>query len=254
MSTMRIAVLLSILGLLAGCVTTMEKELPTVNPEKALETHIRLGLGYISEKNLDSARFHLNKAAEIEPKDPGVLNGKGLLFQLEGEPELAEKAFKEALRRDRDFTQARLNYATFLYSKERYQEAFENYEIAAEDLNYDRRAVALYGVGISAQKIGREDRAVAAFNHSVLLQRNLAASHLELADYYLKEQDYAKAKQHLTQFESYSRPSARSLWIGIRIEKIFGNKDKEASQVLSLKNLFPYSKEYLEYKQSQGSR
>ncbi|MBB3167972.1 type IV pilus biogenesis/stability protein PilW [Simiduia aestuariiviva] len=254
MSTIKTAVLLVIVALLSGCVTTMEKEPPKIQPSKALETHIRLGLGYISESNLDSARFHLNKAAQIEPRDPGVLNGKGLLFQLEGEPKLAEKSFKEALRQDRNFTQARLNYATFLYNKERYQEAYENYEIAAEDLNYDRRAIALYGVGISAQKVGREDRAVAAFSHSVLLQRNLSASHLELADHYLKQQDFAKAKQHLTQFETYSRPSARSLWIGIQIERIFGNKDKEASQVMSLKNMFPYSKEYLAYKQSQGSR
>ncbi|UTA49179.1 type IV pilus biogenesis/stability protein PilW [Simiduia sp. 21SJ11W-1] len=254
MSTVKITVLLAILGLMSGCITTMEKDAPKMKPEKALETHIRLGLGYIGENNLDSARFHLNKAAEIKPSDPGVLNGKGLLYQLEGEPGLAEKAFKEALRRDRDFTQARLNYATFLYGKERYQEAYENYEIASEDLNYDRRATALYGLGMAAKKLGRNERALAAFNHSVLLQRNFSASHLELADFYLQQKDYAKAKQHLTAYEVYSRPSARSLWLGIQIERIFGNKDKEASQALSLKSLYPYSQEYLEYKKSQGSR
>lgn len=254
MSFVKNAVILLFISVLTACVTTMDKEPPTVKPEKALETHIQLGLGYIRENNLDSARFHLNKAAKIAPKDVGVLNGRGLLYQLEGEPELAEKAFKAALREDPKFTQARLNYATFLYSKERFKEAYENYELAAEDLNYERRAVVLYGVGVSAQKIGKEDRAIAAFNHSVLLQRNMAPSHLELADYYLRQKDYAQAKKHLTQFETYSRPTARSLWVGIRIERVFGNKDKEASQVLSLKNLFPYSKEYLEYKQSQGSR
>ena len=225
-----------------------------MNPEKALETHIKLGLGYLGENNLDSARFHLNKASEIAPRDVGVLNGRALLFQLEGEPELAEKSFKAALREDKAFTQGRLNYATFLYNKERYAEAYEHYEIASEDLNYDRRTVALYGVGISAQKIGREERAVAAFKQSVLLQRNMSPAHIELADYYLREKDYALAKKHLTLFETYSRPSARSLWLGIQIERVFGNKDKEASQALSLRNLFPYSKEYLEFKKSQGSR
>jgi type IV pilus assembly protein PilF len=37
--------------------------------------------------------------------------------------------------------------------------------------------------------------------------------------------------------------------LGIQLEKVFGNKDKEASLALILKNNFPYSKEYLEYKQ-----
>ncbi|HEY0894045.1 MAG TPA: type IV pilus biogenesis/stability protein PilW, partial [Cellvibrio sp.] len=41
-----------------------------------------------------------------------------------------------------------------------------------------------------------------------------------------------------------------ALLLGIRLERVFGNKDKEASYLLVLKNRFPYSKEYLEYKQT----
>lgn len=240
--------------MLSGCVTTMEKDVSKPNPEKALATHVKLGLGYIGEKNLDSARFHLNKAYELDSGDPGMLNGRGLLYQLEGEPELAEKHFKQALRKDPSFTQARLNYATFLFNHNRFQEAYDHYLKASEDLNYERRAVCLYGVGASAMKLGREERAVASFEHAVLLQPSLAAAHLELADIRLKEKKYAEAKRSLSQYERYAKASSRSLWIGIQIERVFGNKDKEASQALSLKNLFPYSKEYLEYKKSKESR
>lgn len=242
------------LSVLSGCVTTMEKDVSKPNPEKALATHVQLGLGYIGANNLDSARFHLNKAYEINPKDPGMLNGRGLLYQLEGEPELAEKHFKKALSIKPDFTQARLNYATFLFNHERFQEAYDNYQRASEDLGYDRRAVCLYGVGMSALKLNREERAVAAFEHAVLLQPNLAAAHLELADYHLRRQEYSEAKKSLAAYERSAKASPRSLWIGIQIERVFGNKDKEASQALSLKNLFPYSKEYLQYKQSMESR
>lgn len=250
----RILLLIALLVVVTGCVTTMEKEASKPDPEKALATHIQLALGYIGENSLDSARFHLNKAAAIDDDNPGMLNGRGLLYQLEGEPELAEKNFKQALREDKTFTQARLNYATFLYGHQRYQEAYDNYEIASQDLNYDRRAIALYGVGLSAQKLGRTERSVAAFQHSVLLQRDLALSHIELADHFLQQKDYAAAKRHLNAFDKASRPTARSLWMGIQIDRVFGNKDKEASQALMLKNLYPYSKEYLEFKQGQESR
>lgn len=251
---LRVLLLMILLVVMTGCVTTMERETTKLDPQKALATHIQLALGYIGENNLDSARFHLNKAAAIDDENPGMLNGRGLLYQLEGEPELAEKNFKQALREDRNFSQARLNYATFLYGHKRYQEAYDHYEIASQDLNYDRRAITLYGVGLSAMKLGRTERAVAAFQQSVLLQRDLVLSHIELADHFLQQKDYAAAKRHLTAFEKASKPTARSLWMGIQIDRVFGNKDKEASQALMLKNLYPYSKEYLEFKQGQGGR
>lgn len=252
MSIRKVGMLTALLVLLSGCVTTMEKEVAKVQPEKALATHIQLGLGYLRENNLDSARFHFTKAADIAPNDAGMLNGRGLLYQLEGEPKLAEESFKKALRADKNFTQARLNYATFLYGKERYEEAYEHYETASDDIGYDRRAVALYGVGISALKIGKKDRALAALKQSALLDRSFAPAHLELASYYFDVEDFTECKKSLTKFEQLSQPSARSLWLGIRIERIFGNKDKESSQVLSLKNLYPYSPEYLEYRKIQG--
>ncbi|BFM11140.1 type IV pilus biogenesis/stability protein PilW [Simiduia litorea] len=252
MSLVKTSVLFGLLIMLSGCITTMEKDVAKVNPEKALATHVQLGLGYIRENNMDSARFHLTKAAELAPNDPGMLNGRGLLYQLEGEPKLAEESFKKALREDSNFTSARLNYATFLYGKERYKDAYEQYEKASDDLGYDRRAVALYGVGIAGLKLGKNDRALAAFKQSVMLDKGLAPAHLELAGYYFDVKDYAECKKSLDKFEKLSRPTARSLWLSIRIEQIFGNKDKEASQVMSLKNMFPYSPEYLDYKKSQG--
>ena len=50
--------------------------------------------------------------------------------------------------------------------------------------------------------------------------------------------------------ESGQPQSARSLWLGIRLERVFGNKDAEASLALQLKNNHPYSPEYLEYQNS----
>ena len=82
------------------------------------------------------------------------------------------------------------------------------------------------------------------------MDRSSAESHIELADINFKSKEYAKAKDHLDRFQSTGQQSPRALLLGIRLERIFGNKDKEASYLLVLKNRFPYSKEYLEYKQT----
>ena len=77
---------------------------------------------------------------------------------------------------------------------------------------------------------------------------------IELAELYFEDRVYPDAKKYLDIFGANSRQSARSLWLGIRLERIFGNKDKEASYALALKNLHPYSKEYLEYKRLQNNK
>jgi type IV pilus assembly protein PilF len=45
-----------------------------------------------------------------------------------------------------------------------------------------------------------------------------------------------------------SKQSPRSLWLGIRLMHALGQDDKKASYALFLKNEFPASQEYREYK------
>ena len=243
--------LIALLGawLLAGCVSTESS--PTkehVDKQKALDLHIRLAKNYVAAGNRESARLHLRKAFDIDKKSPEATDTLAMLYELEGEPVLAEETFKKALKMKKDFTEAHNNYGIYLFSEKRYEDALREFETAAADLDYDGRPEALVNVGRTAQKLGHDERARAAFEHASVLDRNLPAPYIELADISLRAQEYADAKQNLDRYMALSQSSARALLIGIRLERIFGNKDKEASYALLLKNKFPYSKEYLEYK------
>ncbi|MGD8176886.1 type IV pilus biogenesis/stability protein PilW [Marinimicrobium sp. ARAG 43.8] len=238
--------LLGIVLGVSGCVT--QNSGPDVDRKAALDTHYRLAMAYIENRNRESARHHIQKAFELERNSPRAYAAQAMLFQLEGEMERAEASFKQALRRDSGFSQARNNYGAFLYQQGRYEEAYEQFSIVSEDLNYDSRARALLNLGRSALELGREARARAAFEHAYMLDRRLASVLVELADISFREQEYAEAKRYLDQYTEIAGQSARTLLLGIKIERIFGNKDKEASYVLALKNRFPYSEEYLEYK------
>ncbi|TQV85721.1 type IV pilus biogenesis/stability protein PilW [Exilibacterium tricleocarpae] len=251
----RVALLLltGVLALVSGCVTTNapgSKPKPKIDKEKALQTYIQLGIGYLSKKNRESARYHFNKAFEIDRNAPGAHNGMALLYKLEGEPELAEKHFRRAIRVNPRFSQAHNNYGSFLYSRERYKEAYKHFKLAADDIGYDRRPIALANLGRAALRLDRVERAKAVFEHSLSLDNRLSMALVELADIYFQEQDYAAAKRHLDQFARVAPQTPRTLWLGIRIERIFGNKDKEASYALALRNLHRYSREYLEYQKA----
>lgn len=234
----------------SGCVSEGGKPKRPVDKNKSLELHIQLAQGYIDKGNRESARHHLRKAAEINSNSPEATETLARLYQLEGESKLAEETFKKAIKGKKNFTLARNNFGVFLFSARRYEEALAQFELAAADLDYNGRAAALVNVGRTALLLGKNDRAKAAFEHASVLDRNSADANIELAEINFQGKEYAKAKEYLDRFQSSGQQSPKALLLGIRLERVFGNKDKEASYVLMLKNRFPYSKEYLEYKQT----
>ena len=236
---------------LSACVQTTQFNTPqkkVIDKQKAVESYIALGMAYLQQGSRDSARRNFEKALDIDDGAHEAYNGMGLFYQLTGEVKLAEKSFLRALREESTFTRARVNYGAFLYTQKRYKQALMLFEQAAKDLSYERRARVLAYVGQTALKLDNKVRAKSAFEHALNVDNSLPLPMLELAQLSFDEKDYALAKQYIDRYAKVSKPSPKSLWLGVRIERIFGNKDKEASYAIALKNLHPYSKEYLEYK------
>ena len=90
---------------------------------------------------------------------------------------------------------------------------------------------------------------VLAWSRAIALNPRLAMPYLELADYHFAAGDIPQAARYLAAYDQLARPSARSLWLGLRIEHRYGNKDAVASKALALTKLFPYSRENLEYQE-----
>jgi type IV pilus assembly protein PilF len=234
--------------LLSACITTNTGGAPPPNLEKAHNAHLSLGLTYLQKDNREASRRHLEKALRLQPDSAAAHNGLGMLYQLTGEMALAEASFLRAIREDVEFTQANVSYGRVLFEQERYQEAYKYFEIATKDISFQQRALALTYMGQTALMLDRKVKAKSLFDHAANIDNKLALPMIELGELYFDEKNYAKSKEYLDRYMGISGRTARSLWLGIRIERIFGNKDKEASYALALRNLHPYSKEYLLYK------
>lgn len=248
--------------LVAGCTTsttTTSRTMTTANAgesgqtersrQEALGNYVQLGLGYIGRGNRDLARRSLLRALEIDGKSPAAHNGMALLYQLEHDPERAEQHFQTALRHDRGFTQARNNYGVFLASQERYQDAYEQFQIAADDVHYGLRPQVFLSLGLVADQLGKSDLAREAWERAIALQPDLDTAYLELAEYHFQAENYPQAKRYLAAYGRMADPSARSLWLSVRVEAAFGNTNGVASKGLALSKLFPYAAETLEYQQ-----
>lgn len=245
--TRRWILILAVL-LVSGCVTEESGRFSKrVDSDKSLELHNKLAAGYVQTKNRESARLHLKKAFAIDKKSPVATLTLAELYELEGELQLAEQTYRKAIGLKKNFSDAKNAYGVFLFGQKRYEDALKQFEMAAADLDYTARADALVNVGRTCVMLGNLARAKAAFEHASILDKQMPIPYLELADIHFQLQEFALAKRYLDAYMGMTNPDARALYIAIRLERIFGNRDKEASYALTLKNYFPYSKEYLEY-------
>jgi len=216
--------------------------------KEAAENYVQLGLGYLRRGDRQRSRANLLKALERDDESADAHNGLALLFQLEDENVLAEEHFKKAIDFEPELTRVRNNYGVFLFRQKRYEDAEKQFLIASEDISYSRRANIFLSIGQIAKLLSKPEEAKQAWEKAIKLNPKLPSPFLELAEVYFKEGDYPKTKRYLEHYETLSKPSPRALWLAVRLEHAFGNKDGVASKAMALKNMFPYSEETLEYK------
>lgn len=238
-------------ALFSGCVSTIEQKSSQIDKQQALEAHIRLGMSYLQKRDRDRALRAFSEAQKLDARSAEAMQGIAMVHQLNGENNQADEKFKKALKLKSVFEMSNIemSYAQFLYEDDRCIDAEPFLKKARTDISYPNRPKALYMLGLCLMQQGESQQAKGAFEHTLNLHSRHAGAAIELAEISFNEREYADAKKYLDIYSASSRQrNARSLLMGIKIERVFGNKDKEASYALALKNLHPYSKEYLEYK------
>ena len=148
--------ILFLTGILSACVTTTTGGF-NVEPseEAALEDYVQLAIAYYDNGDMVGARRHLNNAIAIDDRNSDVYNVLALIFQTEGDLDLAEENFEKSIRYNRDNSRARNNYGALLYSLEKYEEAMEQFGRVTQDTMYEGRAIAFENLGRSALPLGR---------------------------------------------------------------------------------------------------
>ena len=240
---------LLLICLLPSCVTTTSGGFTVdASDEQALQDYIQLAIAYYDADDMPSARRHVNSAIAIDDRNADIYNILALILQREGDLGLAEDNYQRAISLDRNNARARNNYAVFLFSQEKFREAYDQLEQVANDTNYEGRAIAFENLGRSAVRLGQIDDAENAFERALQLNDNLYLSALELSQIRLDQQNWNAARQsyrqYLTVLEFYNIPhTPKSLWVGIQIEQQFQNSQLIEDFSLLLTTLYQDSPE-----------
>lgn len=224
------------------------------DPVAGARTRVAIAIEYLQKNQLDLALQHLQRALELDPKSPEAYNIMGVLLEKDDNFSQAESNYRKSLSLKSDYPQARNNYGVLLFRLKRYKDAIEQFSIAANDLSYERREVALdYVIKIALQI---NDLALAKSS----LERLLRITPLEpepalmLADLMYKDKNYDEANRY---YQRYLRnlaknpQSSKSLLLGIRLAQQKKDLNTIASYELVLRKLYPQSAEYQEYLKNQ---
>ena len=207
------------------------------------DTNIQLGIAYMREGDFDTALVKLQKALEANPDSATVHGTLAILYENIGENELAEKHFKTALRLSPQDPQTHNNYGQYLCRHGKYPEALEQLKIAASDPLYPGIAASLTNAGICAGSIPDARQAEEYFRKALEHDQNYPYALLQMADLMFTHGNNLAARAYIQRFDGVSKPSAESLWLGVRIENALGDMSAAGDYALKLKNNFPNTKE-----------
>lgn len=252
---LRSLTVVSIFAVLVGCgsATTKSGDDKMIFPDnasaaRALSMYIELGQGYLQQKDILNARRSYTKALRIDGDSPQATVGMALIYQVEGEVELADKFFKKALKQQPNSAATRNNYGSFLYSAKRYDDALEQLTIASQDTEYNRRSTVFNSLGAVNLKLNDLAAAEQAFQRALRLDPRSSTALINLSRFYFDRGDFPSAKRMFDAYQQVSAHSAMSLWLGVKIESEYQNIDEVRRLGGLLGSNFPYSKEFLEYR------
>jgi Tfp pilus assembly protein PilF len=186
--------------------------------------HYRLAQSYLSNESYLLAEQEIRKALTLRPDDARYLECLALIHQVQVyQPQgtlnltrlqLAEEAYRAALRQADAPPSVLVNYSTVLLLRERPDEAIVIAQRALQVPGYDQPARAYTNMGIAYLKKGALTQAVENFQKALDYQANLPEAHHNLGIAYAGQGRRAEAIRAFREAIRF-RPSYVDAYLGL---------------------------------------
>lgn len=205
--------------LLAGCAGSLP-------PERRREANARMemGISYLRQTNLPAAMRELTLASELDPQNPEIDMGLGLVYQARTEWREAERHFRNALRKKPDYADARNNLGVVLSHLGRGDEALKEFEAAARNVFYATPEMAYFNMGEEYRRQGKLDKAEEAYRKSVAVNGQYTDASIMLALVQGSGNRWDEAARTL-EASAGRNPTAAGVWMELgRVYRRLGRK------------------------------
>lgn len=235
---------------LAGCVTENSyngSNKPVVenkiNNTGAARTRIALALQYLKTGNNSQAKYNLERAADFAPELPEVHYSLAYYYQQVDEPELADKAYQQALRIDPNDPNTLNNYGVFLCGIGEYDRAAEELLKAISIPSYIRVAESYENLALCAIEFDDFENAEKYLKSALSHSSQRPSSLISLAGLYYAKSDLHKAQEVVEKYEATGRVTPRALMLSYLIQQRMGHIEKAQTTAGIILQTYPGSTE-----------
>lgn len=237
----RIRLLCLLIPLLSACVTV---EKGPSDPEKASAINVQLGIGYLQQNKLELANEKLLKALAYNPKSASAHNAYAILQDRLLVKDKAAYHYEKATTLDPQDSQAANNYGTFLCRNNQEAKSETYFLRALKNPLYRTPEFAYTNAALCLIKIGKKDKAVGYLSKALAANSNFPVALVTMGKVAFDDQNYKNAKLYLDRYHLVAKPSAKSLWLSIRIELELNRNQNVNELTDQLLTNFPDSDEY----------
>jgi type IV pilus assembly protein PilF len=237
---------------LAGCTTTSSGVYQT-DRKKSAEANAELGLRYMLQGKNDVAMDKLKRALELDPK---CYTAHHYLAELDRRLEQyddADEHYRGAIDNAPEDANSRIynNYGAFLCSRKKFDKADRQFQMALKNPVYAGRADVIENMGTCARESGDLAKAEEYFRKALQIDPKRPVSLLAMADIMFRQGNALSARAYLQRFSEVAQANPEYLWLGIRVERVLGDRSAVASYGMLLKNSFPEAEQTRLYLKSQ---
>jgi len=162
------------------------------------EYHYMMGVTAMDEQNPTAALKELLMAEEFDSRDPKIQSALARVYWLKQAHELAEKHFKNAIKLSDDDPEHYHNLAALYLTMERYNDAIRAFQVAAEDLLFDRSEQAWTGIGLANFKKQDYPAAERAYTKAMILNQLYYLAPFHLGELYYSQERPVEALDMFT--------------------------------------------------------
>jgi type IV pilus assembly protein PilF len=232
-----------LLFVLAGCAAQGPRNAAEGALRNRAKIHTELAGAYYARGEYAIALEEYKEATQLDPSYAPAYSGLGLLYTALRQDDKAEASFRKSLQLDPESSESHNNYGTFLCARNRFDESITEFLTALNNPLYASPESAYLNAGVCSLKKKDDKNAEAYLLRALQIQPGLRQASLHLANLYFSRGDFLSARKHLQRAMLNTDPTPEMLWLGVRIERVLGDKSAEASYALLLRKKYPDSEQ-----------
>lgn len=171
-----------------GCASTA----PGDKPAAQLQAHVTMGVSYLREKNASQALQEFMAAEKLAPDNDEIQSFIAQAYEEKNALPLAEERYQKALSL-KDSPYYRNNLANLYLKQERWMDAAEQFQKAAENYLFPYQANAYTGMGFAYQKMAKTELAMASYQKALQVNPQFDLARLHIAELLAAKGEHEKA-------------------------------------------------------------